>query len=104
MSSIAKLMVEDGHMDMSQVTESRRAYYSAETDMVHKCKDGSFVYEENWFDWDDQLGKARNFRQLSRALPAAWKISLPMEEDYCDWQDAAEQRYMEELELEDEYE
>ena len=103
MPSNACNMIEDGFLDFSKIVETRRAFYASETDMIHRCKDGSFVYEENWFDLDDDLGKARNFRQLARALPAAWEKALPMEEEYCDWQHTMEDSYMEELELEKAY-
>lgn len=81
----AKIMIEDGFLDFAKIVETRRAFYASETDLIHKCKDGSFVYEENWFDWDDEQGKAYNFRQLSETLPDAWEKALPMEDGY--WED-----------------
>lgn len=81
----ARVMIEDGFLDFAKIVETRRALHASESDLIHRCKDGSFVYEENWLDWDDEQRKAKNFRQLFEASPTTWEKALPMEEEY--WED-----------------
>lgn len=61
--SLAHMVVENQQLDLQNVVESRFEPME-ESDVIHKLKDGSYVYEENLLDWDDVTGKTKMFKMF----------------------------------------
>lgn len=58
--SLAHIVVENQQLDLRNVIESRFEPVE-ELDIIHKLKDGSYVYEENQRDWNDETGRTEIF-------------------------------------------
>lgn len=61
--SYAHIMVENQELLVDLIKETR-VEPTEELDRIHLLTDGSYVYEENQLDWDDDTGKTKMFQTL----------------------------------------
>lgn len=76
--SLAHIVVENQQLDLRNVVESRFEPVE-ELDIIHKLRDGSYVYEENQRDWNDETGRTEIFSTFylsNRANFASFEKSM----------------------------
>lgn len=97
--SLAHMTVEMQQLDLRNIVESRFEP-TEELDIIHQLKDGSYVYEENQRDWNDETGRTKIFSTFylsNLANFSSFEKSNPPWEDF----DEETEFYYEDLEAYD---